>query len=131
MNRPYQSAFTESLQEYRNISKSSSSTESLRPSEILKSNKIVFCMRNTIQQQFFNPFSPDSHKGKLYNIVSGSPVNDSICESLIMLESNAENVTKDFEERLKIDSAKDTNFFSPIKKNKYLSFENANVTTTI
>ena len=56
---------------------------------------------------------------------------DSICESLIILESNAENVTKDFEERLKIDSTKDKNFFSPIKKNKYLSFENANVTTTI
>ena len=130
MNRPYQSLFTEPLQEYR-ISKSSSSTESLRSSEILKSNKIVCCMRNTIQQQFFNPFSPDSHKDKLYNIVPGSPVNDSICESSIMLESNAENVTKDFEERLKIDSTKDTNFFSPIKKNKYHSFENANVTTTI
>ena len=58
-------------------------------------------------------------KDKLYNIVSGSSVNDSICESLIMLESNAKNVTKD------------TNFFSPIKKNKYLSFKSANVRTTI
>ena len=58
-------------------------------------------------------------KDKLYNIVSGSSVNDFIRESLIMLESNAENVTKD------------TNFFSLIKKNKYLSFKSANVRTTI
>ena len=35
------------------------------------------------------------------------------------------------EENLKIDSIKDANFFWPIKKNKYLSFENENVTTTI
>ena len=86
---------------------------------------------NTTQQQFLNPFSPDLHKDKLYNNASGSPVKDSICQSLVMLESNAENVTKDFEERLKIDSTKDKSFFSPVKKNKYLSFENANVTITI
>ena len=131
MNRPYQSAFTESLQEYCNISKSSSNTKSLRPSEILKSNKIVAGIMNTTQQQFLNPFSPDLHKDKLYNNASGFPVKDSICQSLVMLESNAENVTKDFEERLKIDSTKDKSFFSPVKKNKYLSFENANVTITI
>ena len=130
-NRPYQSAFIESLQEYCNIFKSSSNTKSLRPSEILKSNKIVCSIMNTIQQQFLNPFSPDLHKDKLYNIVSGSPVKDFICESLITLESNAENVTKDFQQRLKTDSRKDTNFFLPIKMNKYLSFENTSVTTTI
>ena len=114
------------MQEYCNISKSSSNTKSLHPSEILKSNKIVCSMINAIQQQFLNLFSPDLHKDKLYNIVSGSTVKDSICESLIILESNAKNVRKDFEERLKIDSAKNT-FFSPTKKNKYLNFENANV----
>ena len=86
---------------------------------------------NTMQQQFLNLFSPDLHKDKLYNIFSGSLVNNFNCESLIMLESNAKNVTKDFEERLKIDSKKKTQAFLPIKKNKYLSFEYANVTTTI
>ena len=50
-------------------------------------------MMNTIQQQFLNPFSPDSHKEKLYNIVSGYPVNDS-SESLVMLGSNAEMLRK-------------------------------------
>ena len=75
-------------------------------------------MINTIQQQFLNLFSPDLHKDKLYNIVSGSPVKDSICESLIILESNAKNVTKGFEERLKIDSTKNTFFFhQPKRKN--------------
>ena len=73
-------------------------------------------MMNTIQQQFLNLFSPDLHKDKLYNIVSGALVNNSNCESLIMLESNAKNVTKDFEERLKIDSTKDTDLFGLSKR---------------
>ena len=73
-------------------------------------------MMNTIQQQFFNLFSPDLRKDKLYNIFSGSLVNNSNCESLIMLESNAKNVTKDFEERLKIDSTKDTDLFGLSKR---------------
>ena len=72
-------------------------------------------MMNTIQQQFLNLFSPDLHKDKLYNIFSGSLVNNSNCESL-MLESNAKNVTKDFEERLKIDSTKDTDLFGLSKR---------------
>ena len=73
-------------------------------------------MMNTIQQQFLNLFSPDLHKDKLYNIFSGSLVNNSNCESLIMLESNAKNVTKDFEERLKIDSTKDKDLFGLSKR---------------
>ena len=73
-------------------------------------------MMNTIQQQFLNLFSPDLYKDKLYNIFSGSLVNNSNCESLIMLESNAKNVTKDFEERLKIDSTKDTDLFGLSKR---------------
>ena len=73
-------------------------------------------MMNTIQQQFLNLFRPDLHKDKLYNIFSGSLVNNSNCESLIMLESNAKNVTKDFEERLKIDSTKDTDLFGLSKR---------------
>ena len=75
-------------------------------------------MMNTIQQQFLNLFSPDLRKDKLYNIFSGSLVNNSNCESLIMLESNAKNVTKDFEERLKIDSTKDTDLFCQSKRIK-------------
>ena len=38
---------------------------------------------------------------------------------------------KDLKERQKIDSTKDINFFLPIKKKKYLSLDNANVTTTL
>ena len=122
MNRPYQSTFIEPLQEYCNLSKSSSNTKSLRPSEILKSDKIVCSMMNTIQQQFLNPFSPDLHKDKLYIIDSWSPVNDSICESLITLESNAENVMKDLKERQKIDSTKDINFFFANQKEEISEF---------
>ena len=48
-----------------------------------------------------------------------------------MLESNAENVSNDLKERQKIDSTKDIHFFSPIKNNKYLSLDNANITTTL
>ena len=46
-----------------------------------------------------------------------------------MLESNAENVTKDF--FLTFSPKMLRNFFSLIKKNKYLSFKSANVRTTI
>ena len=61
-------------------------------------------MMKTIQKQFLNPFSQDLHKDKLYNTVSGSLVNDSICESLAMFERNVENVTKNLIENRKTEN---------------------------
>ena len=89
MNRPYQSAFIESFREYCNLAKSTNNNKCLRPAEIKKSNKAVCNVVNVIQDQFVNPFDYNLHKSMLYNIISGSYVNELICENLTMLEENA------------------------------------------
>ena len=84
MNRPFQARFAETLMEISGLSKTtSSSRKCLRPSEILKSEKMVKNILDALQIQFLNPFHQDLEKSNLYNLVSGRPMDDAICDSLL------------------------------------------------
>jgi hypothetical protein len=75
MNRPFQARFAESLIEISGLSTTSSnSRKCLRPSEVLKSEKMVENIVNALKTQFLNPFQEDIDKSKLFNLVSGCPV---------------------------------------------------------
>ena len=72
MNRPFQAPFAESLIEISGLSTTSSNSQKcLRPSEILKSEKMVENIINALKIQFLNPFQEDIDKSKLFNLVSG------------------------------------------------------------
>ena len=43
---------------------------------------------NALKTQFLNPFQEDIGKLKLFNLVSGCPVDDEISESLLSLQDN-------------------------------------------
>ena len=84
MTRPFQARFVESLVEIRGLIKTTStSLKCLRPSKILKSNKMVENIKNCLNTQFLNPFDDEIEKEKLYNIVSGCPVHEDIAGSLL------------------------------------------------
>ena len=87
LNRPSQARFAESLIEINGPSTTSSnSRKCLRSSEILKPEKMVDNIMNALKTQFLNPFEKDIKKSKLFNLVSGCPVDGEISESLLSLQ---------------------------------------------
>ena len=81
--RPYQAKFTDALKKTANLDRSSDNVRKcLRPSQIIKSNKIVCCIMKCLVSQFTSPFCDDFDLRRLYNLVSGEPVSDSIAESM-------------------------------------------------
>ena len=115
MNRPFQARFAETLMEISGLSKTtSSSRKCLRPSEILKSEKMVKNILDALQIKFLNAFHQDIEKSNLYNSVSFRPVDDAICDSLLGLDKDGIGLIKSFEERLTTDPTTVT-FFSPLK----------------
>eukprot|EP00112_Aurelia_sp_Birch-Aquarium-sp1_P009014 Seg201.3 transcript_id=Seg201.3/GoldUCD/mRNA.D3Y31 product="hypothetical protein" protein_id=Seg201.3/GoldUCD/D3Y31 len=113
MNRPFQARFAETLIEISGLSNTTSCPRKcLRPSEIIKSNKMVENIMNVLTTQFMNPFQQDIDKSKLYNLVSGCPVEDEICESLLSLEEDGIDLMKSFEKRLTANPPTEA-FFDP------------------
>ena len=60
----------------------------------------------------------------VYNLVSGRPVDDVICDSLLRLEKDGIGLMESFEEHLTTDPTTAT-FFSPLKRNKYKSWKDS------
>ena len=119
MNRPFQARFAETLMEISGLSKTtSSSRKCLRPSEVRKVRKMVKNILDALQIRFLNPFHQDIEKSNLYNLVSGRPVDNDICDSLLGLEKDGIGLMESFEERLTTEATTAT-FFSPLKRNKY------------
>ena len=111
MNRPFEAGFAEALMEISGLSKTtSSSRKCLRRSEILKSEKMIKNILDAIQIQSLNPFHQDIGKSNLYNLVSGRPVDDAICDNLFGLEKNGIGLMESFEERLTTDPTTTTIF---------------------
>ena len=126
MNRPYQTKFAESLLHISGLRSSQSTRKCLRPSEIVKSNKIVEHLKTTLKTQFIDPFDADLDEDKLYNLVSGYPVSDEVSESLLTVESRGKEQMKEFKERLTTDTP-DEMCFSPIKKEPLKAFKDSSV----
>ena len=95
----------------------------LRPSQIIKSNKIVVSIIECMETQFTQPFDEDFEENKLYNLVSGTAVTDDISDSILQIEETGKKLAMDFEGRMYSDHAKA--FFYSIKKNQYKTFASA------
>ena len=109
---------------------SANSKKCLRPSEILKSNKMVDNIVCALETQFINPFHPDLEHDRLYNLVSGCPVPDSVSESLLQCEATGKKHTEQFEARM-TDIAQAIKFFDPIPKVVTKTFKDGTVKSTI
>ena len=101
MNRPYQTKFVESLMESSGITTTMSNPRKcLRISEILKSNEMVEKIMVILQTQFINGFQPDLDKDALFNLVSGYPAQENVCNCLLELESRGKELMGEFQDRL-------------------------------
>ena len=70
-------------------------------------------------------------KSELYNLVSGSPVDGRICESLLTLEKQGKLIKEEFDKIMHANNDVNTGFFSVIKRNIYKSFEDSNVKAVV
>ena len=95
----------------------------LRPSEIIKSNKIVESLVKTMREQFTHPFDASFEKDKLYNIVSGKPVSDDICQSLSSIMEIGTTYYEEFQKRLTGESEK--KLFDRLKRNNQRTFKHS------
>ena len=115
LSRPYQAKFTEALKTITNLDRTSDNVRKcLRPSQILKSNKIVRGIMNCLKTQFTDPFCSDFDNQRLYNLVSGEPVSDGIAESMSKVEEVGNKAMLEFGQRMVSDKA--NAFFDPITK---------------
>eukprot|EP00794_Sanderia_malayensis_P020967 gene20967-biopygen15473 len=115
MNRPYQTKFVESLMDIAGIRTTTDAKKCLRPSEIIKSNKMVENVIVSLKTCFINPFDPSLDSTELYNLVSGCPVKQNISNCLLNIEERGTELMKEFERRLTTD-APAVKFFDLIKK---------------
>lgn len=86
-----------------------------------------------LKTQFINPFHADLDKDKLFNLVSGYPAPENVCECLLALESRGKELMDEFQDRITTESAESpgADFFSPIKREKLETFNNLAVKTKI
>ena len=72
----------------------------LRPSEILKSNKMVDDIIPALNTQFIHTFHADLEHDKLYKLDSGYPARENVCESLLQIEATGKAHMESFEAQM-------------------------------
>ena len=95
--------------------------KSLRPSQILGSEKKVTYMTEVLSEEHLNPFSVSLDEN-LYNLSSGVPVEDELANEILCTEQNSSEIYGCFaNERLLAGGTK--NFYGPLPRNKVYSFK--------
>ena len=116
LTRPFQTRFLEALFQLGGKSRTMSDPRKcLRYSEIRRSNEMVGKVMDVIVTQFINPFDESLDSDKLYSLVSGGAVNESISDSLLSAQKNGQELMKDFINRITVKENKDK-FSDTIKR---------------
>ena len=128
LNRPYQTKFLESLVEMSGSSHTTTNNRKLlRLSEIKKSNVMVENIMEVLENTFLSPFHDELDAAKLYNIVSGQPVDDSIKESLLSLEEAGKQLMSEYIERMSTETHSESTVMDKIKQYKMKNFTASNL----
>ena len=103
LNRAQQSANTSELKSMTGIAQENFAHKSLRPSEIIKSEKKVQRIVEVLQDEYINPFDEDLEKNYLYNLSSGIAIQDDLAESILKTKEVGRTAYSAFvKERLEI-----------------------------
>ena len=95
--------------------------KSLRPSQILGSEKMVTCVIEVLSEEYLNPFSVSLDKN-LQNLSSGVPIEDELANEILCNEQKGSEIYGYFaNERLLAGGTK--NFHDPLPRNKVYSFK--------
>ena len=128
--RASQTKFVDALKEMTGVQETSyNPKKSLRPSEIIKSDKIVENIMDAMQNHFIEPFDPVLEKVKLYNLMPGKPVPDNVKESLCSVTMLGEKYVRNFE--LRLEESNDKAFHDTLTRNKHVTFKAAKLKLTL
>ena len=116
LNRASQVKVTVTLKKISGVSKQDEKYKLLHPYQIVKSGKWTAKLKNTISQDFLDPFSSDLDTRKLYNLSSGIPVDKSNVSDMVNILKTGKDQYKEFvDNRLLKDDEK---FHDPLTQNK-------------
>ena len=118
LNRASQASVTAKLKKFSNITNSDEIYKALHPHQIVKSEKWMASLQNTISQDFVNPFSTGLDPFKLYNLSSGIPVDDDKISSMLNIQKTGEEQYNDFVQNRLLSKFHDT-----LTRNKLVLFK--------
>ena len=95
--------------------------KSLRPSQILGSEKMVTCVIDVLSEEYLNPFGVSLDEN-LYNLSSSVPVEDELAKKILCTEQKGSEIYGCLaNERLLAGGTK--NFYDPLPRNKVYSLK--------
>ena len=107
LNRPEQTKNTSALKELANIATSQAVYKQLRPSYILKIERLVNETKRVLEEEYINPFSEDYDTTLLYNLSSGVPLPIEIADEILKVYTEGINQMKAFKKRfIKLDAGR-------------------------
>ena len=117
-NSPYQTKFVEFMKKMTGLDKTSYNPRKCnRPSEIIKSNKIVEDIASVLENHFTTPFEKNFDPESLYNLVSGKPAPVEVRDSLLSCKEEGKLMLHEFERRLDTEGSQ-LNLFDTVDSNK-------------
>jgi len=133
LNKPEQTKNTTALKELASISTSHHVYKQLRPSDILKVEKLVKETTRVLEEEYLNPFCETNGDTLLYNLSPGTSIPNEIADDILNLYSEGPSQMNDFKKRsIQADDDQSTDnhvlnikkFHDPISRNNIKSFKN-------
>ena len=122
LNQSEQARNKKVLEDLCGLSKDGESYKPTRPSQIIKSEKLVQSVITVLTEDYINPFQADMKKDKLICLSSGVSVGEDIADCMLSLEKNGRNQYDDF--ICKSVGSKEVPMHHPIKRNSVKNFNN-------
>ena len=114
---------TKALMELADVKSSEEGYKSNRPSQNLKSEKLVEAIVSVMTEEYMNPFDESLEKNYLYNLSSGVQLDSEIASEMSQIKSNGEVQYNEFmKNRLR---STDVPSHDPIKRNRLSLFKTA------
>ena len=84
-----------------------------------------------LHDTFLSPFHGELDAAKLYNIISGQPVDDSIKENLLSLEEAGKQLMSEYIERMSTETYSERIMMDKIKQYKMKNFTTSNLSLEV
>ena len=121
LNRADQSRNVKLMKEMAGATTKNVVYKSLRPSQILGSEKMVTCVIEVLSEEYLNPFSVSLDEN-LYNLSSGVPVEDELANEILCTEQKGSEIYGCLANEILL-AGGTKNFHDPLPRNRVYSFK--------
>ena len=123
LNRSEQAKNTSELLNMADIKSPEDIYKSLRLSQVLKSESFTDKIVKTLREEYTNPFGSDLDRSLLYNLSSGVPVDETLCNGILNIRKVGETLQETFAQERLVKS--EVPFHEPIKRQKLVLFDSS------